>query len=106
MAEVFEILIKGDGDTTVLALRGEFDLSNAGMLDGVVDGVLVNPTGLIVIDATELEFLDAAGVTPLVRLANLVGGSGSRIVAVGANPIAAIVLRTTPIALVDPLADH
>ncbi|MFE6822034.1 STAS domain-containing protein [Streptomyces sp. NPDC057690] len=46
---------------TLLAVAGEIDMSNSGTLADAIDGV----TGPLVVDLTDVEYLDSAGLNVL-----------------------------------------
>jgi anti-anti-sigma factor len=53
----------GGGDQQVLALHGEVDLATAPQLEAA----LRQASGVVVIDCESLEFIDASGLSVLVR---------------------------------------
>ena len=54
-----------DGDGVVVALSGEIDMANAASLPAVVAGV-VNGDTSVVIDLTEVTFLDSSGLRAIL----------------------------------------
>jgi anti-sigma B factor antagonist len=103
MVEGLEIVVLRDGDRTTLVLNGELDLYSANVVHRVVAELLDDPTQEIVLDLTDLTFLDAVGVSPLVRLANAVEQAGSRVTARSAKPMPALLIAMTPIQLAGSL---
>ena len=101
MVDHFEILVSRQGDTTTLVLRGELDLSSADAVHHTVGDLLDDPTQKVIVDFTGLTFLDAAGVSPLVRLANAVEQAGSRVFAQSAISLPALLISMTPIEFLD-----
>jgi anti-anti-sigma factor len=81
------------GDHVVLALRGEIDLANAAELEAALAGLLERVDGHpLVIDASELEFVDSTAVKALVR-AQQRYEHGTRIEVRGARPAVRRVLE-------------
>jgi anti-anti-sigma factor len=58
------------GKSFVLRLRGEIDISNARDLFAAIDDAIPNGTATIVVDVSEVTYLDSAGVKLLVQLAD------------------------------------
>jgi anti-anti-sigma factor len=58
------------GQSFVLRLRGEIDISNARDLFAAIDDAIPNGTATIVVDVSEVTYLDSAGVKLLVQLAD------------------------------------
>jgi anti-anti-sigma factor len=58
------------GESFVLRLRGEIDISNARDLFAAIEGAVPSGTATIVMDLSEITYLDSAGVKLLVQLAD------------------------------------
>ncbi len=59
-----------EGETQVVALRGELDLANACTAEAALEGALADGAQ-VVVDMRELEFIDSTGIALLVAaLAN------------------------------------
>jgi anti-anti-sigma factor len=58
------------GSSFVLHLRGEIDISNARELFAAIEAAVPNGTAPIVVDLSEITYLDSAGVKLLVQLAD------------------------------------
>jgi anti-anti-sigma factor len=58
------------GQSFVLRLRGEIDISNARDLFAAIEGAVPNDTATIVMDVSEITYLDSAGVKLLLQLAD------------------------------------
>ncbi|HEY5244295.1 MAG TPA: STAS domain-containing protein [Acidimicrobiales bacterium] len=95
------VLLRDTPPTTTLVLRGELDLHAAGTADQAVDLALSEPAETYVLDLAGLRYLNAAGATPLVRLAVTAQRAGARVTARRAVGLTAIVLGMTPIELDD-----
>jgi anti-anti-sigma factor len=61
-----EIHRSEDGETLVLALRGELDLASAGILEGELSDSASDGYGHILLDLSQLDFLDSRGLAALV----------------------------------------
>jgi anti-sigma B factor antagonist len=57
-------------DVIVFALAGELDLSVAPAAWYVLEPTLEEPDAMLVVDLTELEFIDSSGIAILYRLAH------------------------------------
>lgn len=55
-----------DAETTVLALAGELDYSNAAELRRRIDEVLTRRSGTLILDFAELRHLDSSGLAELI----------------------------------------
>jgi anti-sigma B factor antagonist len=62
-----EIECQREGDTIVLALRGELDLVTVPTLERELDNVESDGSGHTVIDLGGLEFMDSSGIASLLR---------------------------------------
>jgi anti-anti-sigma factor len=60
-----EVSVSIEGDGVVVALSGEIDLANAASLPAVVAGV-VNGDTSVVIDLTDVTFLDSSGLRAIL----------------------------------------
>jgi anti-anti-sigma factor len=69
MKELATLRVRERGEVVIASVSGEVDVSNAGRLLGeVADGVPNSAHGLL-LDLSELEFLDSSGVHMLYQLA-------------------------------------
>jgi anti-sigma B factor antagonist len=57
---------KPDG-TVVLTAEGEIDMTNSADFAAAIESALTDAIGLLVVDLTEVEYLDSAGVTVLLN---------------------------------------
>ena len=82
-AEVVQL----DGSAAVV-LRGELDVATAPKLEATVADVAARlpPRADMVLDFSGLEFIDAAGLAVIARLATQVGGAGGRLSVESAQP--------------------
>lgn len=67
-------------ESRTIFLSGDLDLSTASALEGALDGITEQPGDLIV-DATDLTFLDSSGVRVLFSLARRLGDRGRLVIA-------------------------
>jgi len=63
----FNVEIRGDDRTTVLTLSGELDLASSSELEEALERVTGWGTHVVVLDMTELEFMDSTGLQVLVK---------------------------------------
>ena len=62
-----EIKAHREGDSITIALSGEMDLSTAGKLDAAIRNAEDTVIGQIVLDLSELSFLDSTGLSILLK---------------------------------------
>lgn len=64
-----------------IMVRGELDLHTATTLWAVARPVIeeLAPDGILVVDLSDLQFIDAAGIGALVRLGNHLGAASRRL---------------------------
>jgi anti-anti-sigma factor len=61
----------GTGDTgLVVRLAGELDLASVGLLAAPLEELLGRPPQPLVLDLSELTFMDSSGIAVLIRVAN------------------------------------
>jgi anti-sigma B factor antagonist len=87
-----------DGETSVLRLSGELDLSNVTAVERVLQSALADGSSRIVIDLTDLSFIDSTGIALLVT--TTAAGNGDGRIAVVPSQAAAVnrVLELTGVA--------
>ena len=56
-----------EGDSITIALSGEMDLSTVGELDAAIRNAEHTVIGQIVVDMTDLSFVDSTGLSVLLR---------------------------------------
>lgn len=99
-----------DGAAPVLRLRGELDLAGVGMLEGPAFRLLSEHGAReVVLDLSELDFIDVSGVNALLGLDRAAARLGGRLVLRGAGPQARQVLQATRAASVlrlDPVGRY
>jgi anti-anti-sigma factor len=70
--ESFEVRTRTHRRTALLELFGELDIATVSQVADAFDRILVDPDGLrhVVVDLRGLTFMDARGISELVRRAN------------------------------------
>jgi anti-anti-sigma factor len=61
-----------EGDTPVVSLSGELDLTNIERVQSVIGNVLTDRTQRLVVETSELEFMDSSGLALLATVARKV----------------------------------
>lgn len=56
-----------EGGIRAFTVRGELDMNTAPELEKSLEGALSNPTGSIMLDLSECEFIDSTGIALIVR---------------------------------------
>ena len=62
-----------DGGKSVLTLSGELDLSTVGRVEAAFERALSRSPELLVVDVSELGFIDSSGIALLIRASERVG---------------------------------
>ena len=70
------VAVARDDELVVVALTGEIDLANASELEAAILDAVPNGVGGLVIDATELGYLDSSGVRLLLSVAGRLSWRG------------------------------
>lgn len=79
MSDAFKVNTTSEGDVTVLALVGEFDLSGLSTFDEAL--AAVDPAvAQVVMDLSELTFVDSTGLGCLARSHNALEARGTKLV--------------------------
>jgi anti-sigma B factor antagonist len=63
----FRVEVRSEGQTTVIAVRGELDLASSPALQEELDRVAASDATLLIIDLRNLDFMDSTGLSVLVR---------------------------------------
>ena len=85
-----EVEPRTDGDTYVLALSGELDLYGFDRFELALEAALNSDSPRVLIDLTDLEFIDSTGLQSLVRAKRRAGGDGRLRVTRGRGEVAAM----------------
>ena len=75
-AGVLKLRMARYGETCLIQLEGELDLANADSLERELDAALRDGNGQVVIDMSELTFIDSTGIALLVTALGKDGGTG------------------------------
>jgi anti-sigma B factor antagonist len=69
------------GDAVVVRLKGEFDVSAESLFSrAITDGVMQDGYLTVIVDLSELSFLDSTGLHALLRARDVARGRGMRLV--------------------------
>jgi anti-sigma B factor antagonist len=63
----FEVRFDEDGDAVTLSFRGELDLANSAATEEGLERALKNGAARVVVDLTELTFIDSTGIALFVQ---------------------------------------
>ena len=78
MSELAQIRIDYEGDVVVAVLVGEVDPSNARALGRELTGAVPNDAAGVVLDLTDVHYLDSSGVQLIFELAERLEGRQQR----------------------------
>ena len=70
MPELADLRFEEVGESTVVRIRGEVDLSNAWSVAGAMREAISNQPHTVVVDLAEVTYLDSAGIRVLFDLAS------------------------------------
>jgi anti-anti-sigma factor len=76
----FSVLVSTDGDRATVALRGELDLSGVDRARQAIEEAEASGSGLLVLDLSELEFIDSTGLEVMLRAARRAHDEGRRLI--------------------------
>ncbi|MET7437364.1 STAS domain-containing protein [Streptomyces sp. NPDC004082] len=65
--------VREAGRSTVIAVRGEVDLDNAGQLDEAITSAALARPGAVVLDLSEVTFADSTTVNVVLRCYGAIG---------------------------------
>jgi anti-sigma B factor antagonist len=91
-----------DEHTTVVAVRGEIHVSTAPEFSGLLTGAISEGRTRMVLDLTDVEFIDSTGLSVLLNALRRVTRAGGRMALVCTNPT---VLRLFEITKLDSTFD-
>ncbi|HET7476351.1 MAG TPA: STAS domain-containing protein [Dermatophilaceae bacterium] len=97
------ILVTGDGPWPVVSLSGEIDLSNVDELTRDLERSVANAAHGVVLDISEVSYLDSTGLRVVFRLARELRDRQQRLCLV--VPTSSLVRRVLLLAGVDSVAD-
>jgi anti-anti-sigma factor len=90
--------VRGTDTEAVLTFEGQLDISTAALVDTEIDHLGALLAVPLVIDLHRLEFIDCAGVRPLLRLWTEVEARHGQLSVSGATRLATLVLTTAGMA--------
>jgi anti-anti-sigma factor len=96
--------VRGTDSEAVLSFEGQLDISTASLVDAEVDHLGALLALPLVLDLHRLDFIDCAGVRPLVRLWTEVEARHGQLSVSGATRLATLVLTTAGMAKTLPPA--
>ena len=76
----FSVIVSTDGDRATVALCGELDLSGIDRARQAIEQAESSEHTLLVLDLSELEFLDSTGLEVMLRAARRAEESGRRLI--------------------------
>jgi len=82
-----------EGSTTAVALRGEVDFATVPVLQDVLDRVIADHAGPVVVDLAETRFIDTASVRALARASRELEQQGRRLSIRGPSRMAIRILE-------------
>src|SRR3954447_3493900 len=76
----FSVLVTKNGDCATVALRGELDLSGVDRAHEAIEQAESAAAPLLVLDLSELDFIDSTGLEVILRAARRAHDNGRRLV--------------------------
>ena len=76
----FSVTVSADGDRATVALRGELDLSGVDRARQAIEQAEAGQEPLLVLDLSELDFIDSTGLEVLLRAARRAHENGRRLI--------------------------
>jgi anti-sigma B factor antagonist len=76
----FSVTVTSDGDRATVSLRGELDLAGVDRAREAIEQAESTPGGLLVLDLSELDFIDSTGLEVLLRAARRAHDTGRRLI--------------------------
>jgi anti-anti-sigma factor len=94
----FRVDVRGDDRATVLAVSGELDLASSAELEEALHNVNHAGAELLILDLSELEFMDSTGLGVLVKANQRAQEAGRRFALVKGSPQVQRLLSLTGVA--------
>lgn len=104
-APVLEILLGGDDGEAIVSVRGEVDVVTVGQLRAVLQPLAVAGPGRIVVDVSEVSFIDSTGLGVLVGALERTRGRGAELVLRGPGASTRKILEITGLDVVFAVVD-
>jgi anti-anti-sigma factor len=76
----FSVTVNSDADRTTVSLRGELDLSGVDRAREAVEQAEATDATLLVLDLSQLDFIDSTGLEVMLRAARRAHDSGRRLI--------------------------
>ena len=76
----FSVTVTREADRAVVALRGELDMSGVGRAQEAIEQAEEGGANLLVLDLSELDFIDSTGLEVMLRAARRAHDSGRRLI--------------------------
>jgi anti-sigma B factor antagonist len=76
----FSVIVSTDGDRVTVALRGELDLSGVDRARRAIEEAEASDAPLLVLDLSELDFVDSTGLEVMLRAARRAHDEGRRLI--------------------------
>ena len=76
----FSVIVSTDGDRALVSLRGELDMSGIDRARQAIEQAESLDKQLLVLDLSELEFIDSTGLEVVLRAARRAHDAGRRLV--------------------------
>jgi anti-sigma B factor antagonist len=76
----FSVIVSVDGDRVTVALRGELDLSGVDRARRAIEEAEASDAPLLVLDLSELDFVDSTGLEVMLRAARRAHDEGRRLI--------------------------
>jgi anti-anti-sigma factor len=74
MADLATVIVERRGESQVVRLAGEVDISNAAKLEESISDAVPNDVAGLVLDLSETDYLDSAGIRMLFELSQRLEG--------------------------------
>ncbi|MGB0889322.1 MAG: STAS domain-containing protein [Solirubrobacterales bacterium] len=108
-ASGFTVNVAESDDATIVSVSGELDIATADRLTKALAGIVVEPNHRLVVDLSDVEFMDSTGLRLLIGANRKAGEAGYRFAVVTGGSPAKRVFELTKmdehINVVDRLAD-
>ncbi|HEX4734269.1 MAG TPA: STAS domain-containing protein [Thermoleophilaceae bacterium] len=76
----FSVTVTADGERATVSLRGELDLSGVDRARQAIEEAESGEAPLLVLDLSELDFIDSTGLEVMLRAARRAHDSGRRLI--------------------------
>ena len=80
--EILEVTTQDSGGQVTISLKGELDLSSVGKVEEELERVEATGTSLLILDLSQLSFLDSTGLRAVVKANERARENGRRFVIV------------------------